>query len=62
MILRDKVVLDVLQGSEIVDGQFHELQGPNSIVIRTIRGDHSRELSLICDCLEAARKYAANPR
>ena len=60
--LRDKVVFDVLQGSAIVDGQFHEPQGPNSIVLRIIRGDHSRELSLICDRLEAARKYAANSR
>jgi dipeptidyl-peptidase III len=61
-ILRDKVVFDVLQGSAIVDREFRELQGPNSIVIHIIRGDHSRELNLICDCLEAARKYAANSR
>jgi dipeptidyl-peptidase III len=61
-ILKDKIVFDVLQGSAIVDGQFLEFQGPNSTLIRIIRGDHSRELSLICDCLEAARKYTANPR
>src|SRR5580700_9880914 len=61
-MLRDKVVFDVLQGSAIVDCQFRELQGPNSTVIRIIQGDHSRELNLICDCLEAARKYAANSR
>jgi dipeptidyl-peptidase III len=61
-ILKDKVVFDVLQGSAIVDCEFRELQGPNSIVIRVIRGDHSRELNLICNCLEAARKYTANSR
>jgi len=58
----DKVVFDVLQGSGTVHGQPRELQGPNSEFIRIIQGDHSRELSLICECLEEAQKYAANSR
>jgi dipeptidyl-peptidase III len=59
-MLGDKVMFDVLQGSASVDDQFRELQGPNSMVIRIIRADYSRELGLICDCIEAARQYAVN--
>jgi len=58
----DKVVFDVLQGSGTVQSQPRELQGPNSEFIRIFQGDHSRELSLICKCLEEARKYAGNSR
>lgn len=61
-ILEDRVVFDVLQASTILDSQPRELQGPNSETIRIIRGDHSLELSRICDCLEEAQKYAANSR
>jgi dipeptidyl-peptidase III len=56
----NKVVFDVLQGSGTVHSQPLELQGPNSEFIRVVQGDHSRELSLICNCLEEARKYAAS--
>jgi dipeptidyl-peptidase-3 len=53
-------VFDVLQASVGVDTKPRELGKLDSESIRIIRGDHSQQLSRICDCLEDARKYAAN--
>jgi dipeptidyl-peptidase-3 len=60
-MLGDKFTYHVLQGSVEVDGQPRKLQEIDSGPIRIARGDHSAELSHICDYLEEARKYAANP-
>lgn len=54
----DKTSFEVLQASVEVDSRPRELNAEAGISL--VRGDHSRELELICACLAEARKYAAN--
>ncbi len=58
----DIVVYDVLQASIEADEQPLPLQEGAAGKIRAVRGDHSIELSRICECLKEAQKYAANPQ
>jgi dipeptidyl-peptidase-3 len=53
---------DVLQASVEVDSLPLELSHHDSVEsVRLIRGDHSQELKKICESLEEALKYVANP-
>ncbi|KAI9846535.1 MAG: hypothetical protein M1837_003956 [Sclerophora amabilis] len=54
---RGVVTYDVLQGSIELDSQPRDLDLGR---VRLVRGDHAKELELICDSLEEAREYAAN--
>jgi dipeptidyl-peptidase-3 len=56
-------VYDILQASVETDPEPRLL--PNDVpdaTVRLVRGDHAKELSLICAHLSEAAKYAANPR
>ncbi|KAI9841904.1 MAG: hypothetical protein M1837_000290 [Sclerophora amabilis] len=57
-----KTVLDILQASAEIDAHPRELPS-NGVeeAFRVVRGDHSEELQKICESLEEAWKYAANP-
>jgi dipeptidyl-peptidase III len=53
---------DVLQASVEVDNLAQELSRRDSgESVRLVRGDHSQELKKICECLEEALRYVANP-
>ncbi len=57
-----KTRFEVLQGSIERDDHPGELHDPVSgISILVIRGDHSKELARVCECLDEACKYVANP-
>ncbi|KAK5015820.1 hypothetical protein LTR39_002412, partial [Cryomyces antarcticus] len=56
-----RAVYDVLQGSVEEDDPPLEVKRPGFGLVRIVRGDHSKELRQICDCLEEAQKYASSP-
>lgn len=59
-VVDGKISYDILQAS--VDADARELSTTSSGgSIRIRRSDHSLHLERICECLEKAREYAANP-
>ncbi|KAI4159194.1 MAG: hypothetical protein LQ342_006777 [Letrouitia transgressa] len=58
-----KVVFEVLQASVETSGSIQEIvtQNPKTS-IRIVKGDHTQELARICNQLQVAAQYAANPR
>jgi dipeptidyl-peptidase-3 len=58
----EKPSFDILQASVEADGLAQELSYHDSgESVRLVRGDHSQELKKICECLEEALHYVANP-
>ena len=56
----DRFIFQVFQASVETDNKPCEISSSEGTV-RIVRGDHSNELEHICECLEAAVKFVANP-
>lgn len=59
-MIENKVIYDILLASTKEDKYPRILTGTGLKIIRLVRGDHANELRRISQCIDGARKYAAN--
>ena len=57
-----QTIYEILQASVERDLRSQRLDASGQIQIDLARGDHSRDLDCICNCLQEARRWAANDR